>query len=84
MNAPAKLRSAITGVKVDVQRRGDLGKVAVALEWYDAAGAYHYENYYGAFAEHFETDLHAVTLQGEEARQAYLIGRIRELTRLPG
>lgn len=80
MNAPLTRARTVSQIKVTRHPCGD-GAGVVTMEWIDEVGARKREAYHGIFASEFNLDLAAVTLLGEESRQAYLVGRIRELRR---
>jgi hypothetical protein len=82
MDHPVAART-ISRIKVDVHPDADRPS-RVTLEWVDEANATQREAYAGIFAERFKTDLEACSVQGEEHRKSYLIGRIRELQRRAG
>lgn len=76
--------SRLSNICAEVKSGIEGGPGRILLSWTDASGTDRREGYYGRSAAIFAADLHAATLIGEEARQVYLIGRIREVERLPG
>lgn len=78
MNAPVPVARSITDVKVDRTEPGAQGvRPRITIRWIDGAGEAQEIERFSLAAELMITDLHAATLVGEHARQAYLVGFIR-------